>query len=114
AAPDDGALVGSGGGTRLDGSSAIKLFRLLRPFGKHRLNPGHFAPQQTQPARLLELSALLLQPQMQTFLPQIALLRQKLVRAHLNNFFYLHTSLGSNTCTEHRLAVCAPSGVAFR
>jgi hypothetical protein len=36
---------------------------------------------------------------MQTLLPQIALLRQKLVRTHLDNFFDFHTSLCSHMVT---------------
>src|SRR2546430_1454385 len=43
-----------------------------------------------QLAGLLQLSRLLLQAQMQTFLPQVTLLRQKLVSTHLNKFLDLH------------------------
>jgi len=39
---------------------------------------------------LLELAALLLQTQMQTFLAEIASFRQQFVRAHLNYFFNFH------------------------
>jgi len=63
---------------------------LLGPLGKNRVDPRHIAPQQTQPAWLLELAALLLQTQMQTFLAEIAPFRQQFVRAHLNYFFNFH------------------------
>ena len=63
---------------------------LLGPLRKNRVDPRHIAPQQTQPAWLLELAALLLQTQMQTFLAEIAPFRQQFVRAHLNYFFNFH------------------------
>jgi hypothetical protein len=55
-----------------------------------RFNPGHIAAQQAHPARLFELTALLLQPEMEAFLAQVALLGQELVRAHFLDFFELH------------------------
>jgi hypothetical protein len=60
---------------------------------QHGLNPRYVATQQTQPTRLLELAALLLQTQMQAFLAQVAFLCQQLVCTHLDDFFDLHLPL---------------------
>jgi hypothetical protein len=62
----------------------------VRAPGQYRFDPRYVATEQTQPARLLELSALLLQAQVQTFLAKIAPFRQQLVRAHLDYFFNFH------------------------
>jgi len=86
--------AGNGGGvaTGCRSCSAIKLL-LLRRFGtlrQHGFYARNIAPYQTQAARLFELSALLLQTQMQTFLSQVASLRQQLARAHFDYFLHLH------------------------
>ena len=47
-----------------------------------QLHPRHVAPEEAQSARLFQLAALLLQTEMQGFLAQVALLCQKLIRAH--------------------------------
>jgi len=78
-------------------SSAIKLFllrRLRRSLRQYRLNSRHIPAQQPQPARLFELSALLLQAQVQTFLAHVALLRLQLFAAHFRYLFEFHVSLG--------------------
>src|SRR2546423_14393366 len=88
--------AGSGGGLGNDCSScsAINLlfFSLFRALREDCFNPGDIAPQRAQPARLLELAALLLQTQMQTLLADIAPLGQQLVRAQLGNFLHFHVS----------------------
>jgi len=68
--------TGSGGGLGSDCSSCsainllfLTLFRALR---EGRFDPRDIAPQQAQPAWLLELAALLLQTQMQTLLAEVA------------------------------------------
>src|SRR5882724_383281 len=100
---------GSGGGWAADACSTIQLFLrwcgcVFRAFRENGFNSRHIATQQTQPARLFELAALLLQTQMQTLLAQVALLRQKLVRANLNDFFDLHVSLSR----RHVVRLCHP------
>jgi hypothetical protein len=55
---------------------------LIIPLAERGLDPRHFASEKFQPAWLFELAALLLETEMQTFLAQIALFGQQLVRGH--------------------------------
>jgi hypothetical protein len=64
--------------------------RLRGAIRKNRFNPRHITTDQTQPAWLFELSALLLQTEMQSLLAKIASLCQQLVRTHLNDFLNFH------------------------
>jgi len=93
-------FAGSGGGLGNDCSSCsainLLLLSLLRALRQSCLNSRHIAPQQTQPAWLFELAALLLQTQMQAFLAQVASLGQQLVRAQLGDFLHFHRSSGSH------------------
>ena len=50
-------------------------------------DPRDIATKQTETARLFQLAALLLQSQMQRFLPEIATFCQQLIRAHFLKFF---------------------------
>ena len=61
---------------------------------QHGLDPRHVAAEQSHPARLFELAALLLEAEVQAFLAQVALFRLQLIRAHFLDFFEFHFSLG--------------------
>src|SRR5438045_8724359 len=87
-------FAGSGGGLGNDCSSCsainLLLLSLLRALRQSCLNSRYIAPQQTQPAWLFELAALLLQPQMQASLAPVPSVGQQLVRAQLGDFLHFH------------------------
>jgi hypothetical protein len=68
----------------------LVLRNLFRPLRKRSFNTRKIPPQQSESARLFQLTALLLQTQVQTFLSQVASLGQQLVRAQLREFFHFH------------------------
>jgi len=63
--------------------------------GERCFDASNIAPQQMQPAWLLELATLLLQTQMKALLAQVASLGKQLIRAHLDDLFHFHGSLAT-------------------